>query len=45
MWHGLLRPGGIVVSDQALITLQLRPLELPAGVKPGRYFLYRAGEG
>ena len=42
---GLLRSGGIVVSDQALVTAQLRPLELPAGVKPGRYFLYRAAEG
>jgi hypothetical protein len=41
----LLRPGGIVVSDQALTTPRLRPLELPTGVKPGRYFLYRAAEG
>jgi len=39
---GLPRPGGIVVSDQALETARLRPLELPTGVKPGRYFLYRA---
>ena len=38
----LLRPGGIVVSDQAMVTPRLRPLDLPAGVKPGRYFLYRA---
>jgi len=42
---GLLRPGGIVVSDQALETLHLRPLDLPVGVKPGRYFLYRSVEG
>jgi hypothetical protein len=42
---GLLRPGGIVVSDQVLTTSHLRPLELPTGVKPGRYFLYRAAEG
>jgi predicted O-methyltransferase YrrM len=41
----LLRPGGIVVSDQALSTPRLRPLELPAGVKSGRYFLYRVDEG
>jgi hypothetical protein len=40
----LLRPGGIVVSDQALETLRLRAVELPAGVKPGRYFFYRAAE-
>jgi len=39
---GLLLPGGIVVSDQAFVTPRLRLLELPAGVKPGRYFLYRA---
>jgi hypothetical protein len=39
---GLLRPGGIVVSDQALPTPGLQPLQLPTGVKPGRYFLYRA---
>jgi len=37
---GLLLPGGIVVSDQALATPRLLPLELPVGVKPGRYFLY-----
>lgn len=42
---GLLRPGGTVVSDQALATPRLRPLKLPPGVKPGRYFLYRAAEG
>jgi len=37
----LLRPGGIVVSDQALETPRLRMLTLPMSVKPGRYFLYR----
>ena len=42
---GLLRPGGVVVSDQALVTPQLQPLELPPGVKPGRYFIYRAATG
>jgi hypothetical protein len=39
---GLLRPSGIVVSDQPLPAPRLRPLDLPAGVKPGRYFLYGA---
>lgn len=39
---GLLQPDGIVVSDQAFVTPRLRLLELPAGIKPGRYFLYRA---
>lgn len=38
----LLRPGGVVASDQALLTARLRPLDLPAGVKAGRYFLYGA---
>lgn len=38
----LLCPGGIVVGDQALSAVRLRPLPLPEGVKPGRYFLYRA---
>lgn len=39
---GLLQPGGMVVSDQVLSIVRLRPLTLPDGVKPGRYFLYRA---
>jgi hypothetical protein len=39
----LLQPGGIVVSDQAMSIARLRPLALPDGVKPGRYYLYRAG--
>jgi hypothetical protein len=38
----LLRSGGVVVSDQALPASRLRSLDLPQGVKPGRYFLYRA---
>src|SRR5262249_35418792 len=33
----LLRPGGILVSDQPMVTPRLRPLELPAGVTLGRY--------
>lgn len=38
----LLQSGGIVVSDQAMSIARLRPLALPEGVKPGRYYLYRA---
>lgn len=38
----LMRPGGIVLSDQDLGYPGAAPLALPAGVKPGRYFLYRA---
>jgi hypothetical protein len=38
----LLRPGGILLSDQPMTASRLRPLDPPAGVKPGRYFLYRA---
>jgi hypothetical protein len=38
----LLCSGGIVVSDQQLSAARLQPLGLPDGVKPGRYFLYRA---
>jgi len=41
----LLRPRAIVVSDQALLTARLEAIELPAGIEPGRYFLYRAAEG
>ncbi len=40
---GLLCPGGIVVADQDLGFPGAVPLDLPAGVKPGRYFMYRAG--
>jgi S-adenosyl-L-methionine methyltransferase len=38
----LLQSGGIVVSDQPMSIARLRPLALPDGVKPGRYYLYRA---
>ncbi len=37
----LMAPGGVVVSDQELRTQGLAPLPLPAGVKPGRYHMYR----
>jgi hypothetical protein len=42
MIRGILRPGGIVISDQALTTAGLAPLALPEGVKPGRYFMNKA---
>jgi hypothetical protein len=38
----LLCSGGIVVSDQPLSAARLQPFAPPEGVKPGRYFLYRA---
>lgn len=37
----LLRPGGIVVSDQDLDHLGAVAVDLPAGVPAGRYFMYR----
>ena len=37
----LLKPGAIVLSDQELSHADLAPLGLPAGVKPGRYYIYR----
>jgi hypothetical protein len=40
---GLLAPGAVVAADQALDTPALAALDLPAGVDPGRYFMYRAG--
>ena len=39
---GLMRPGGIVLSDQDLPWDAAERLDLPAGVAPGRYFVYRA---
>ncbi|MGR3342764.1 MAG: class I SAM-dependent methyltransferase, partial [Paracoccaceae bacterium] len=38
----LLRPGGVVVSDQDLAHDGAQALPLPDDVKPGRYFMYRA---
>lgn len=38
----LVRPGGVIVSDQALDVAGWSDLPLPAGVRPGRYHLYRA---
>ena len=37
----LLQPDGVVLSDQALEHVLLRPEPLPGGLPEGRYFLYR----
>jgi hypothetical protein len=37
----LLMAGGVVISDQPLAIAGAESLELPRGVRPGRYFLYR----
>lgn len=37
----LLKPGGVLISDQPVADPQLEALNLPAGIKPGRYFLQR----
>jgi hypothetical protein len=37
----LLKPGGVLISDQPVDSAELEALALPAGVKPGRYFLQR----
>lgn len=37
----LLRPGGILISDQPIGDAALEPLALPDGIRPGRYFLQR----
>jgi hypothetical protein len=42
---GLMAPGGIVVSDQRLAVAGWTPVELPAGVEPGRYHINRVGRG
>ncbi len=36
-----LRPGGLIISDQPMTLTAADTLPLPAGVKPGRYFIYR----
>ena len=38
----LLCPGGVVISDQEMAHDGAEALPLPDGVKPGRYFMYRA---
>jgi hypothetical protein len=40
--RALMRPGGVLVSDQAMMGSGFQALDLPAGVKPGRYHLSRA---
>lgn len=42
MIRGIMRVGGIVISDQALSTPGLTAIALPEGVKPGRYFMNKA---
>jgi len=42
MIRGILRIGGIVISDQALNAPGLAAVALPEGVKPGRYFMNKA---
>jgi hypothetical protein len=37
----LLKPGSILISDQPITDSTLEALSLPAGIKPGRYFLHR----
>lgn len=37
----LLAPGGIAASGVRLDHPNLRPLPIPDGIRPGRYFLYR----
>ena len=37
----LLKPRGILISDQPVESADLDALALPAGIKPGRYFLHR----
>ncbi len=39
---GLLRPGGVVISDQDGSLAGCEALPLPKGVEPGRYFICRA---
>ncbi len=44
MLAALMAPGGIVVANHELAVAGWTQLPEPDGVKPGRYFLYRAGE-
>ncbi len=38
----LMRPGAIVLADQPMGMVGWRALDLPPGVAPGRYFMWRA---
>jgi hypothetical protein len=40
--RGIMRTGGVVISDQQMTAPGLAPVPLPEGVKPGRYFINRA---
>jgi len=37
----LMAPNGVILSDQELVGIAAKPLALPDGVRPGRYFFYR----
>ena len=37
----LMAPNGVILSDQELVGITAKPLPLPDGVRPGRYFFYR----
>ena len=39
--EALIAPLGVIVADQRLHLLDSDALELPDGVTPGRYFMYR----
>ena len=40
--RSLLAEGGVLTCDQALEAPGLEPLPLPDGIRPNRYFMYRA---
>lgn len=37
----VVRPGALVATDRALVTVDWEALTLPSGVAPGDYFMYR----
>ena len=41
----LVAPGAIVLADQEMRVARWRPLALPPGVEPVRYFLYQVRDG
>lgn len=43
--RALMAEGGILVCDQPLTAAGLRPVALPDGISPGRYYIYRAVQG
>ena len=40
--RAIMRPGAVVISDQPMVAPGLTEMPLPAGVKPGRYFIAKA---